>query len=114
MAKRRLSRAPCWTVSCFEDLIHKGGMARLWRVTRAGMPMPLVMKVPPSCDGEDPAAIVGFEIEQMILPRLTGPHVPRFVAARRFARQPYIVMERIAGAIAAEAARRSCHCLPRR
>ena len=29
-------------------------------------------------------AIVGFEMEQMILPLLKGPHVPRFVASRRF------------------------------
>ena len=40
--------------------------------------------------------IVGFEQEQMILARLTGPHVPRFVAAGDFER-PYIVMEHVAG-----------------
>jgi serine/threonine protein kinase len=33
----------------------------------------------------------------MILPRLTGPHVPRFMAAGDFDVQPYIVMERIGG-----------------
>ncbi len=33
----------------------------------------------------------------MILPRLAGVHVPKFVAAGDFAVQPYIVMERIAG-----------------
>ena len=57
--------------------------------------MPLIMKVPILGEGEDPAAIVGFEMEQMILPRLSGPHVPKFVAAGDFARQPYIVMELI-------------------
>ncbi len=57
--------------------------------------MPLLMKVPILADGEDPAAIVSFEMEQMILPRLTGVHVPKFVAAGDFAVQPYIVMERI-------------------
>ena len=36
-------------------------------------------------------------MEQMILPRLSGVHVPKFVAAGDFAVQPYIVMERIAG-----------------
>ena len=36
-----------------------------------------------SRDGDEPAPIVGFEVEQMILPRLSGPHVPRFVARRR-------------------------------
>ncbi|MEN9627919.1 MAG: hypothetical protein RJA10_1146, partial [Pseudomonadota bacterium] len=38
-----------------------------------------------------------FEVEQMIMPALTGVHVPRFVAKGDFTGQPYIVMERIAG-----------------
>jgi nucleotide-binding universal stress UspA family protein len=80
-----------------EEKIYQGGMAALWRVTRAGMTFPLVMKVPRLGYGDDPAAIVGFEVEQMILPTLTGTHVPRFVAAGDFAVQPYIVMEFIAG-----------------
>ena len=78
-----------------ESLIHKGGMARLWRVSHPDMPMPLVMKVPILGEGEDPAAIVGFEMEQMILPRLTGPHVPKFIAAGDFASHAFIVMELI-------------------
>ena len=77
--------------------LHKGGMAILWEVTKPGIDIPLVMKVPVLFEGEDPAAIVGFEMEQMILPRLSGPHVPRFVAAGDFATQPYIVMERVPG-----------------
>jgi nucleotide-binding universal stress UspA family protein len=59
---------------------------------------PLIMKVPRIKGGEDPATIVGFEVEQMILPVLSGPHVPRFVARGDFTGQPYIVMERIGGA----------------
>ena len=55
------------------------------------------MKVPRIKGGEDPASIVGFEVEQMILPKLTGVHVPRFIAKGDITRQPYIVMERIAG-----------------
>ncbi len=55
------------------------------------------MKVPVIGEGDDPAAIVGFEMEQMILPRLSGPHVPRFVANGDFATLPYIVMERLPG-----------------
>ena len=78
------------------ERMHAGGMASLWRVERDGEPMPMVMKLPRVRDGDDPAAIVGFEVEQMILPRLTGPHVPRFVAAAGFdAPQPFIVMERL-------------------
>ena len=79
------------------ERIHLGGMASLWSVTRADIDFPILMKVPKLAEGEDPAAIVSFEMEQMILPRLSGPHVPRFVAAGDFAVQPYIVMERIEG-----------------
>jgi nucleotide-binding universal stress UspA family protein len=85
-----------------EEHLHQGGMAQLWRVTRvadadAPEPMPLIMKVPRIKGGEDPATIVGFEVEQMVLPMLKGPHVPKFVAKGDFTRQPYIVMERIPG-----------------
>ena len=55
------------------------------------------MKVPRIAEGEDPAAIVSFEMEQMILPRLSGLHVPACFGAGDFAAQPYIVMERIPG-----------------
>jgi hypothetical protein len=55
------------------------------------------MKTPRVAEGEDPAAIVSFEMEQMILPRLSGPHVPACFAAGDFARQPYVVIERIPG-----------------
>jgi len=79
------------------ERIHMGGMAVLWSVTRPDIDLPLAMKVPRLSEGEDPAAIVGFEMEQMILPRLSGPHVPKFIAAGDFAAQPHIVMERIAG-----------------
>ena len=78
-------------------LVHKGGMATLWDVTRPGETLPMLMKIPVLHEGEDPAAIVGFEMEQMIMPRLKGVHVPRFIANGDFAVQPYIVMERIAG-----------------
>jgi serine/threonine protein kinase len=80
-----------------EELVHSGGMATLWRVSRPDVIMPLLMKVPRIGEGADPAAIVSFEMEQMILPRLTGVHVPKFVAAGDFGVQPYIVMETIAG-----------------
>ena len=79
------------------DLLHTGGMATLRKVSRPGISMPLLMKVPAMLEGEDPAAIVGFEMEQMILPRLSGIHVPKFVASGDFAVQPYIVMEHIEG-----------------
>jgi serine/threonine protein kinase len=96
MPKAKLQQGTVLDGFRLESLIHKGGMARLWQVSHPDFDMPLVMKVPILSEGEDPAAIVGFEMEQMILPRLSGPHVPKFVAAGDFAKQPYIVMERIA------------------
>ncbi len=80
-----------------EEQLHRGGMATLWRVSRPDATMPMLMKVPRVSEGEDPAAIVSFEMEQMILPRISGVHVPAFVAAGDFAVQPYIVMEQIPG-----------------
>ncbi len=79
------------------ECVHRGGMATLWTVTHPGIAVPLLMKVPRVSEGEDPAAIVSFEMEQMILPRLSGPHVPACFGAGDFARQPYVVMERIPG-----------------
>ncbi|TDP63078.1 serine/threonine protein kinase [Roseateles toxinivorans] len=83
-----------------EERLHQGGMANLWRVTRLDgtePELPLLMKVPRIKGGEDPATIVGFEVEQMLMPRLSGPHVPRFVARGDWTRQAYVVMERVPG-----------------
>lgn len=77
--------------------LHVGGMAVLWEATHPGHDVPMLVKVPRLAEGEDPAAIVSFEMEQMILPRLAGPHVPRFLGAGGFDRQPYLAMERIPG-----------------
>jgi serine/threonine protein kinase len=81
-----------------DEQLPSGGMAQLWAVSRPEESTPLIMKVPLIGDSDNPVPIVGFETEQMILPRLAGPHVPRFVAAGAFEILPYIVMERIAGA----------------
>lgn len=79
------------------ECVHRGGMATLWSVTHPGIDVPLLMKVPRVSEGEDPAAIVSFEMEQMILPRLSGPHVPACFGTGDFARQAYVVIERIPG-----------------
>src|SRR5690242_21477073 len=79
------------------ECVHHGGMATLWSVTHPDIAQPLLMKIPRVSEGEDPAAIVSFEMEQMILPRLTGPHIPACFAAGDFARQPYVVIEQIPG-----------------
>ena len=97
MAKSALTTGDTIDGFVIGDLVHNGGMARLWSVSKAGIDLPLLMKVPRMGEGDDTAAIVSFEMEQMILPKLSGPHVPQFVANGDFATQPYIVMERISG-----------------
>ena len=79
------------------ERVHQGGMATLWSVTHPGITVPLLMKIPRISEGEDPAAIVSFEMEQMIVPRLAGPHVPLCFGSGDFDRQPYVVIERIPG-----------------
>jgi len=79
------------------ERVHRGGMATLWSVTWPDIDVPMLMKIPLVSEGEDPAAIVSFEMEQMILPRLSGPHVPACFGTGDFARQAYVVIERIPG-----------------
>ena len=82
-----------------DERTHQGSMANLWRVTRVDSSevRPLIMKVPRLRGGDDPTTIVGFEVEQMIMPMLAGPHVPAFIAKGDFTAQPYVVMVRIPG-----------------
>src|SRR5690349_7213940 len=79
------------------ECVHRGGMAMLWTVTHPDIATALLMKIPRVSEGEDPAAIVSFEMEQMILPRLSGPHVPARFGTGDFARQAYVVIEQIPG-----------------
>ncbi|WP_376091559.1 hypothetical protein ACE7GA_21970 [Roseomonas sp. CCTCC AB2023176] len=78
------------------EIVHDGAYAVLHAATHPDHPGPLLVKLP-LLQSTDPAAIVSFEMEQMILPRLAGPHVPRFIAAGDFSAEPYIAMERIPG-----------------
>jgi len=95
--------APGMVIDRFElvEKLHVGGMAHIWKVIEVNHQgdsrLPLIMKVPRIKGGEDPATIVGFEVEQMIMPMLQGRHCPKFIAKGDFTRQPYIVMERIEG-----------------
>lgn len=96
----RLSLSSGMVIDGFElqEHLSTGGTALLWSVRRAGDTMPLIMKIPLLRDSDDPLPIVCFETEQMIMPRLSGPHVPCFVATGGLEVQPFIVMERIPGA----------------
>src|SRR5205085_2444181 len=78
-------------------LVHTGGLATIWRVTRAAPERdsgpPLIMKVPRLGFGEPAGTLTCFEVEQMLLAILRGEHVPRYIAAGDVTRQPYLVME---------------------
>lgn len=85
--------------------IHAGGMAHIYEVqhapgadgTRRESEFPMAMKIPRMTAGDGAENIVSFEVELMIMPSLTGAHVPRFVAAGDLSRLPYLVMEYIEG-----------------
>ena len=79
------------------EKLHTGGFATIWDVTHPDHTLPMVMKVPTILDGYDGPTIVGFEVEQMIAPRLSGPHVPRVIGTGGFDVMPYIVCEKIDG-----------------
>ena len=51
------------------ECVHRGGMATLWTATSDDASKQILIKVPRMSEGDDPAAIVSFEMEQMILPR---------------------------------------------
>jgi len=82
------------------ECIHQGGQGAIYVAEApagADPGFPLVMKVPRLGRGQSTLGIESFEIEQMILPILSGRHVPRFVATGDVTATPYIVMERIEG-----------------
>ena len=88
-----------------EECLHAGGMAHIYKVsyapaadgTRREPEFPMAMKIPRMTAGDGAENIISFEIEQQIMPTLTGPHVPRFVAAGDLSRIPYLVMEYVQG-----------------
>jgi len=77
--------------------LHEGGMATLWRVSHPAHAQPLLMKLPRIAYGESVSQVVGFEVERMLLPVLSGPHVPRFIATGDEDDQPWLVMEQVSG-----------------
>jgi nucleotide-binding universal stress UspA family protein len=79
------------------ERLHVGAQGILYRVTGPETGFPMLMKVPRFVAGDDGSAVVSYEMESMILPVLSGPHVPRFVAAGDLRRVPYIVQERVDG-----------------
>lgn len=83
-----------------EGCLHAGGNGYVYRVTpppERPSAFPLVMKVPGIGPGEPTLGVVSFEVEQTILPLLSGPHVPRVVASGDLSERPFLVMEEIRG-----------------
>ena len=93
MARAQLSPGMQLDGFLIEERLHRGGMADIWRVSRADIDFPIVMKAPFLDHEGDLSQLVGFEVEQMIMAELKGHHVPRWVATGEFSVQPYIVME---------------------
>ena len=77
------------------EKIHEGSMATIYRVSKVGLELPMIMKIPKLEFGSHPVCAIGFEVEQMILEKLSGPHVPAFIAKSDRAEQPYLIMEYI-------------------
>jgi serine/threonine protein kinase len=77
--------------------IHTGAMGHIFRVTGRDAGFPMIMKVPRTGPGESEEGLLSFETESTLLPALSGPHVPRFVAAGSLARTPYLVSEWVEG-----------------
>jgi len=77
--------------------LHSGAMGNIFEVTKPGLDAPMVMKVPRIGPNEPSEGIISFETEATIVPALSGPHVPRFIAAGDLARAPYLVVEWIDG-----------------
>ena len=85
--------------------VNAGGMAHIYQVEYAAdadghqreSEFPMAMKIPRMTAGDGAENIISFEVEHLIMPTLTGPHVPRFVAAGDLSRVPYLVMEYVQG-----------------
>jgi len=92
------------------ERLHSGTLSAIYRVTpaatRAQAQAPLIMKLPHTGVGEGGQGLLGFETEATVLPMLSGPHVPRFIAAGDLAKTPYIVFEWVDGETLAAAMER--------
>jgi serine/threonine protein kinase len=79
------------------ECMHSGAMGRIFRVTRPDRFTPMIMKVPRFGQNESAENLISFETEAAILPALSGPHVPRFIAAGSLEHTPYLVTEWVEG-----------------
>ncbi|MDO8787376.1 MAG: universal stress protein [Sulfuritalea sp.] len=89
------------------EKLREGGMAVLYRVASPSGAETCLLKIPKLGFGSHPACYAGFDVEQMILGRITGPHVPRLFAKGESEFGPYLVIEHIVGTPLADYAGRA-------
>ena len=75
---------------------RQGAMAEIWHLTDEDG-TPCLLKTPKLGFGSHPACYAGFEVERIILARLSGPHVPRLIAEGDDETGPWLVLEEITG-----------------
>ena len=78
------------------EQFRQGAMAELWRLT-ATDGTACLLKTPKLGFGSHPACYAGFEVERIVLARLSGPHVPRLLAEGEDETGPWLVLEDIPG-----------------
>ena len=76
------------------EKFHEGGMAALYRVF-APDGAERLLKLPKLGFGSHPSCFVGFEVEQITLSRLSGPHVPRLFASGEHEGSPFLICEHL-------------------
>jgi nucleotide-binding universal stress UspA family protein len=79
------------------ETIHSGGFGVVHRVRSPDLDVPLVMKIPRLAAGDPASGLASHEAERSILAALSGPHVPRLVAAGDLTARPYLVLEEVRG-----------------
>lgn len=82
------------------ECIHAGGTGFIYRASAPpdkDPGFPIVLKAPAIGRAQPTISIVSYEMEQMILPTLSGPHLPRFVTTGELSATPYVAMEWIDG-----------------
>ena len=79
------------------ECIHSGAQGKIFLVTHPDRFTAMIMKVPRFGQNEPAENLISFETEASILPALSGPHVPRFIAAGGLEHTPYLVTEWVEG-----------------
>jgi serine/threonine protein kinase len=77
--------------------VHRGGMASLFSATKAGVDIPILLKIPRVGRDQPVESLIGFETELTILRALKSPYVPQYLGSGNMAAHPYIAMERVVG-----------------